>query len=149
MKKVIAARLSSDITTITAPANIAVLDFKQHLDGPRIWFESNDTEEDITYTIERVKLGGENNIPVNVVQSGENWIAFYKPLLPKEAVILGILFNDQWKPIMFVLIPAEKTEYVQREIFLGQDKVEIPTGYSYHSTSLKPNWQSEHLFYKN
>jgi len=149
MKKITAAKLSSDVSTIIAPAGIKILDFKQHLDGPRIWFESDDSDEKISYLVKRVHLGGKGDIPANVIEFGQNCGAFYKTSLPQTAIIAGVRFDDDWRPIMFILVPNSETGSVEQEFLLAEDDIEIPPDYSYHSTSLKPNWETKHLYCKN
>ncbi len=148
MKKITYARLSSEVSRVEAPSALNILSFKQHLDGPRVWFETDEEKENVKYEVKQIQMGGRNDIPAKVDQSGANLRKFYTHTLPINSIILGVLFNKSWGPILFFLIPNGQADPVKQALLLAGDHVKIPAEYHYHSTSLKPNWEAQHLYCK-
>lgn len=128
--------------TVNLPMEVEIANFRNHLGGARAWFFDKGEESEAPYLIKQYN-----------VKIGDHDILNKKYLLkkiscPKNSILLGVLFDKEYNPNFFLLEPKSEDAEQTLCIALVDEAEEIPDGYTYHSTSLKPNFATKHCIYK-
>ncbi len=129
--------------TVNLPTEVEIANFRNHLGGARAWFFDNGLEKNIPYVIKQYNV--RTGLDHEILQ--EKY--FLKKIsCPKNSMLLGVLFDKEYNPNFFLLEPEGEGVSQTLCIVLVNEEEEVPDDYAYHSTSLKPNFDTKHCVYK-
>ncbi len=125
--------------------NGKIIAMRSNINGPCIWAETTneENEEQIGYSTKIFPFFTEQGVPRTIFDEKYPMLALNGP---ENIVILGVLYDDKWKPYLYILEPIDSAPMGQFQVILIKTGHPIPDGYIYHSTSIKPNFEAVHLY---